>query len=327
MNSPGRRHAVRSIVALALSGSAFVQAGESRFRIGLLWISDGSDQVYLDALRNGLKQLGLVDGQGVAIDRGHLVNRYDELSAAARKLVDSTPDVIVTFGATAAKAVSAATRRIPTVIVIGSDPSQIGLVGSLAHPGGNMTGITLVAQELAIKRLEVLRDLVPRVRSIGAVFSSDGAADSVMISRQVEAGRSLGLKVTALEVRRPDEIDSIAAIARKARVDAISVVSGSMFLANRQRVVNAISKARLPAIYASSAYVEAGGFASYGPNLRAAFERAATFVDRIRKGAKPGDIPVEMPNRVEFVINQMAARGIGLNIPKALLSRADRVID
>ena len=295
-------------------------------RIGLLWIESGSDSTVRTAFREGLRAQGYVDGKNIQIDTQSLVDRYDRLPEAAERLVNKKVDVIVSYGSTATLAASKATSTIPIVVVMGNDPVKMGVVASLSKPGGNVTGVTFISRELNGKRLEILKEVVPRIRRIGVLFNPTSATEGTSVITWEAAARTLNIEVQRVEIRSQNEIDSIISDVTRQRVEALAVVSSTMFVANRKQIVTAIAKTRLPAIYGSPADTDAGGLVSYGPNVVDGFHRAAGYVDKILKGAQPANLPFEQPTKFELAVNLKTAKALGIAIPQSILLRADKVI-
>jgi putative tryptophan/tyrosine transport system substrate-binding protein len=323
-----RRQLLIATSALAaLPSWTFAQKPAAVPRIGVLWLQSGSDSNVLIAFRDGMRALGYVDGKNVRIETQSLVDRYDQLSSAADRLVRAKVDVIVCYGATATLAARKATATIPIVIVTGGDPVTLGVVTTLSKPGGNVTGVTFLAPELDGKRLELLKEVVPKMRSIGMLFNPDSASEVKAITRREVTAQKLGLEVQRVEIRSQGEIAGVIAKVAQQKVDALVVVPSTMFVANRPQIVAAIYKTRLPAIYASSDDTDAGGLISYGPNFTDGLRRAAGYVDKILKGAKPADLPFEQPTKFELVVNLNTAKALAITIPSSILLRADHVIE
>ena len=296
-------------------------------RIGLLWIESGGDANLVDAFREGLSTHGFSDGRNIRIEKHFLVDRYDRLTASAESLVKSKVDVVVSYGATAALAASKATSTIPIVILTGSDPVKLGLVASLSRPGGNATGVTFLSAALHGKRLEILKTVVPGIRRVGEVFNPDSATEAKSFLDWEAAARALNLEAQRVEIRLQSDIDHVIAELPRQRLDALAVAASTMFVANRRQIVAAIAKTRLPAIYASVEDAEAGGLVSYGPDVRDGFRRAAGYVAKILKGARPGDLPFEQAARFQLAVNLKTAKELGIVVPQSILLRADTRIE
>jgi ABC-type uncharacterized transport system substrate-binding protein len=254
----------------------------------------------------------------------------ERLSALAAELVALKVDVIVAAGAPHALAVKQTTRTIPIVFAVAADPVTDGLVTSLARPGGNVTGLSSFGPELVGKRLELLRQAVPGVSRVAVLWQPGGSGertDKDMLKRAEVAARALGVRLQFVEARGPADIDRAFSDMTRERADALIVLGSPMFFAERRRLVDLAAKHRLPALYSARDSVDAGGLMSYGQNFADLFRRAATYVDKILKGAKPADLPVEQPTKFELVINLRTAKALGLTIPPSLLARADQVIE
>jgi putative ABC transport system substrate-binding protein len=310
----------------AIAFSAIAQKDRDVPKIGLLWVGSGSDSFVLAALREGLRAQGYVEGKTILIDTRFLVDGYERLGESADRLVQHKVDVIVCYGVTATLAARKATSVIPIVAITGADLVNVGVTASLSNPGGNVTGVTFLHPQIDGKRLQLLREVVPDIRRVGILLNPASATEARNFTRWREAATTLGLEVEPIEIRVKADIDPVISKISRERIEALGVVGGSMFVANRTQIVAAIAKTRLPAIYGSSDYPEVGGLMSYGPNVAEGFQRAAGHVAKILKGAKPADIPVEQAIKFELAINMKTAKAIGLTIPQALLLRVDEVI-
>jgi ABC-type uncharacterized transport system substrate-binding protein len=272
-----------------------------------------------------LREHGWIDGRNIAIEYRWAEGRTERFAEIAAELVRRKVDVIVTSGG-AVVAAKQATSVIPIVFPMAPDPVSSGLVASLARPGGNVTGLSIQSTELATKRLELIREVVPGLRRL-AIMGNAGSPAAVLEMSEVQAAaRKLGLEVEILEIRRAEDI-APAFESLRDRADALYIGADSLVGANRIRINTLTLGARLPTIYNSREYVELGGLLSYGPSYPDLFRRAAEFVDKILRGAKPGDIPVEQPTKFELIVNQTTAKALGLKIPEAFLLRADEVIE
>jgi putative tryptophan/tyrosine transport system substrate-binding protein len=291
-------------------------------RIGFLsGSSPSSVAARLEAFRQGLRELGYVEGKNIVIEY-----RYADEKQLARELVGLKVDVIVTGGPTSTRAAKEATSTIP--VVMGSDPDPVGngFVASLARPGGNITGLSNFGPELSGKRLELLKEIVPRLSRV-AVLGNSTEPSNAQSSKETElAARAFKVQLQYLDVRGPKDIETAFREARKWRADAVLVLGSGVFNPQRKQIVELAVKSQLPASYSRPEYVEDGGLMTYGPSINDLFRRAATYVDKILKGAKPADLPVEQPTKFEFIINLKAAKQIGLTIPPNVLARADKVI-
>jgi putative ABC transport system substrate-binding protein len=280
-----------------------------------------------EALRQGLREQGWVEGQNITFEDRTTVGDYSRLPDVAAALVRLKVDVIVAWGTTPALAVRKATRTIPIVTTTGSDPVEMGLATSLARPGGNVTGLTNSGRELVGKRIELLKETLPGLSRIAVLWNPESRTQPLSLRDAEAAAKSLGLQVRPAEVRRPEDLEkAFASIAHK-RLEALVLAPSNMFRAHRARIVELAARHRLPATFSDRGFVEAGGLMSYGSDEKAIFRRLADYVDRILRGAKPADLPIEQPTKFELVINLKAAKALGLTIPPSLLLRADQIID
>ena len=297
-------------------------------RIGFLGLNNRSDgSALLDAFLQGLRELGWVEGKNIVIEQRWADGRSDRLPGLAAELVRLKVDVIFAVSTSAAVAAKSATSTSPIVSATMADPVGLGLIASLARPGGNVTGLTYsVGLEIRGKQLELLKAVVPRL-SRAAVLSNPANPSHALSMREVEVvARSLGVRLQLLEVRGLNEFDGAFAAMARERAGALLVVSDPLFDIHRTRLADSAAKSRLPTMYGQRSNSEAGGLMSYGPDLRDNARRSATYVDKILKGAKPADLPVEQPTRFELVINLKTAKALGLTIAPSLLQRADEVI-
>jgi putative ABC transport system substrate-binding protein len=288
--------------------------------------SPSSDAGRLAAFREGLRELGYVEGQNIAIESRWAEGNYDRLPGLAADLVRLKVDVIVTYGTPASHAAKRATGSIPIVMAGAIDPVASGLFTSVARPGGNLTGLSLMAPELVGKQLEILKDVVPKVSRVALLGNPANGGNAPQVRHAQDAARALGMRLQPLKARGPSEIDTAFAAMTNERAGAVIVLVDAMLLDHRTRIADLAARRRLPAVYGLSDHAEAGGLMAYGPNRLDMFRRAATYVDKILKGAKPGDLPVEQPTKFALVINLKTAKAVGLTIPKSLLLRADEVI-
>ncbi|MBI2090619.1 MAG: ABC transporter substrate-binding protein [Deltaproteobacteria bacterium] len=310
-------------VLLALPSSEAQQAKKVP-RIGFL--SGAHVEPFREAFRQGLRELGYVEGQNIAIEWQHADGKVEGLPALAAELVRVKADVIVTGGTPALLAAKDATRTIPIVLCIG-DPVGEGFVASLARPRGNITGLSAISTDLSGKRLELLKETVPGLARVGVLWNRGDQGDAANFKETVAVAQALRLRVQSLEVRSSEDFESVFKAASGGRVHGLIVLPGSLIARHRTRIVALVAKNRLPAVYGNSWWVEAGGLMYYGPNINDLFRRAATYVDKILKGAKPADLPVEQPMKFELVINLKTAKALGIKIPAHLLMEADKVIE
>ena len=293
--------------------------------IGFLGADAAAFSPWTAAFVARMRELGWIEGRTIAIEYRWSEGRPERYAEIAAEFVRLKVDVIVTVGS-AVSTVKQATAVIPIVFAIATDPVGSGLVASLARPGGNVTGLSIQANELAGKRLELLREVVPRFRRL-AIMANVGSPQSMLEMGETQAAaRTLGLEVAPLEIRRAQDI-APAFEALKAQADALYVAGDQLVAANRTRILTFALGARLPTIFGARAYVQAGALMSYGPSFPDLFRRAAEYVDKILRGTKPGDIPVEQPTKFEFILNLTTAKVLGLTIPELFLLRADEVIE
>jgi len=299
-------------------------------RIGYLATSLAVSPVPVEAFRQGLRDLGYVEGRNLVIEIRDTEGKSERFPALAAELVALKVEVIVAPGTPAALAAKQATRTIPIVFPVAVDPVTSGLVTSLARPGGNVTGLSALIPELVGKCLELLTQAVPRVSRVAVLWQPGGLGDRTekdMLQAAEVAARALGVRPQFVEARGPAEFDRAFSDMTRARAGALTVWTSVMFINERRRLVDLAAQNRLPAVYAQREFVDAGGLMAYGPNVADLFRRAATYVDKILKGAKPADLPVEQPTKFELVINMTTAKALGLTIPPSLLGRADHVVE
>ena len=316
-----------SAMLFVLCVSASAQQPTKIPRIGYLTGASFSGQLpRTDAFHQGLRELGYVEGKNIAIEWRYAEGKLDRLPALAAELVRLKVDVIVTGGSTITRAAKEATVTIPIVMAQDNDPVGNGFVASLARPGGNITGLSILAPEISGKQLELLKETVPKLSRV-AVLGNSTLPQYALVLREIElAAGAFGVKLQYLDVLAPRDIEPAFRAASKGRAEAILVLGSSVNFSHRKQIVNLAVKSRLPSIYRSRVFVEDGGLMNYGASFNDLDRRAAIFVDKILKGAKPADLPVEQPTKFEFIINLKAAKQIGLTIPPNVLARADRVI-
>jgi putative ABC transport system substrate-binding protein len=275
----------------------------------------------------GLRQLGYVEGRNIGLERRSAVETPDQLPSVAAELVRLKVDVLVTLGTPATRAAKQATRTIPIVMIAVADPRQTGLVTSFARPGGNITGLTIVGPELAAKRLQLLKEVVPGLSRVAFLWNPANQGTAINFESAKTGARSLGVTLQSVAVRSPAELESAFAAMMRERPDGFMMTADPMHLLQTDRIVDFIARNRLPAIYQVRESVVAGGLMSYGASRADLFRRAATYVDKILKGVKPADLPVEEPTQFELVINLKTAKAIGVTFPALLRSQADEVIE
>ena len=327
-----RREFIALAGGAAVGGSVAANAQQAATiaRIGWLGTNLAAGSHLREAFLQGLRDLGYVEGRNVMIEYRDAEGKFERLPALAAELVALKVDVILVPNTVAALAAKQATSTLPIVFATAGDPVTSGLVTSLARPGGNVTGLSFLAPELVGKCLEQLTQAVPGVSRV-AVLWEPGAyperTEKGMLKEAEVAGRTLGVRLQFVEARRPDDLDQAFSDMTKARSAALTVLASSMFFNERRRLVDLAAKNRLPAVYPWSDFVDAGGLMSYSANVADNYRRAATYVDKILKGAKPGDLPVEQPTKFELVINLKTANALGITVPQTLLARADHVME
>jgi putative ABC transport system substrate-binding protein len=320
----------RSIVWLLLTVSVITvvpaQAQEAKKipRVGYLTLASLSSNLpRREAFLEGLRNLGYVEGQNIVIEYRYAESKAERLAELATELVRLKVDVIVAGGTQVNVAAKKATGTIPIVMANADDPVGSGLVESLARPSRNVTGLSSMSKELSGKRLELFREAFPKVRSLAVIWYT---ASNPAFRETEAAAQTLGFKIRSLEVRGPADLDSTFALITRERADGFFPVTSAFMSANRKRVVEFAAKNRLPSVYSNREYVDDGGLMSYAANVHEMHRRAATYVDRILKGAKPADLPVEQPTEFELIVNLKTAKQIGVTIPASVLAQADKVI-
>jgi ABC-type uncharacterized transport system substrate-binding protein len=296
-------------------------------RIGFLSVNSFADNAArIEAFRYGLRELGYAEGRNIVIEWRSAEGKFDRLLALATDLVNLKVDVIVSYGPTPTRVAKKATATIPIVMGFDGDPVGSGMVASLARPGGNITGLSSLAPELSGKQLELLKEIVPKLSRVAVLGNSDEPGNAHALKEMELATGAFNIQLQYQDVLNLKDIESSFQAASQQRAGAVLVLAGPVMSPHRTEVVKLAAKNRLPAMYYRSDYVEAGGLMTYSTSFTDLFRRAATYVDKILKGAKPGDLPVEQPTKFELVINLKAAKQIGLTIPQNVLARADRVI-
>jgi putative tryptophan/tyrosine transport system substrate-binding protein len=319
------------LTLLFLATGTFTQAQQSRKvpRIGFLSGQSLSTFVSArtEAFRQGLRELGYVEGKNIVIEWRYAEGKLDRLPALAAELVRLKVDAIVTSGPTPTSAAKEATSTIPIIMAQVNDPVGNGFVASLARPGGNITGLSTLAPEISGKQLELLKEIVPKLSRVAVFGTSTMPGNAQSLKEADLAAKAFGVKLQYVDVLSPKDIESAFRAASKGRAEAVLAMMASAVVGDhRTEIIDLAAKSRLPVIYQFSSYVEAGGLMTYGVNITDLDRRAATYVDKILKGTKPADLPVEQPTKFEFIINLKAAKQIGLTIPPNVLARADKVI-
>jgi ABC-type uncharacterized transport system substrate-binding protein len=309
--------------------AGWAQQGGKKHTIGIL--SAGNETAVIPTLNvaffEALRELGWVEGKNIVFEHRYADNRLERLPELAADLVRLKVDVIAAAGTLAPLAAKRATTVIPIVMTAAGDPLGSELVASLARPGGNVTGMSLMAPDLGAKRLELLKEFLPRLSRVAVLWNAANPY-SVLVFKETQAGgRTLGIEVRSLEVRGPDDFDSAFEAVRGLRPDALITVEDPLTADHRTRIAAFASRQQLPSLHGIREFVTAGGLISYGANLADLFRRAAYYVDKILRGAKPADLPVQQPTKFEMVINRKTAKALGLDMPPSLLARADEVIE
>jgi putative ABC transport system substrate-binding protein len=316
-----------AVFPLAVPLAAEAQAPVKVPRIGFLSVLSLTNNPHdLEAFRQGLRELGYIEGQNIAIEYRFAEGRPERLPALAAELVRLKVDVIVTAAPAAPEAAQRATNTIPIVFAVVGDPVAVGLVASVARPGGNITGLSSMASEVVGKQLELLKEVAPKVSRMAVLQNPSNQAHRFVLRQAEGAARTLGLQLHIVQAGTPAEIEAAFATMSSQHAGGVLVLRDSFFLAQRAQIAALAAKDRLPSVYGLKEQVEAGGLMAYGASTPPMYRRAAAYVDKILKGAKPADLPVEQPTKFELVINLKTAKALGLTIPQSLLQRADEVI-
>jgi putative ABC transport system substrate-binding protein len=316
-----------AVILLAVAVVAQAQLPARILRIGILINTTASLQsTQVEAFRRRLRELGYVEGKNILIEYRYAEGKLERLPDLAAELVRLKVDVIVASAPRAVFAAKNASATIPIVFAVATDPVGLGLVSSLARPGGNITGLSLMAPDLDGKRLELLKEAFPKVARVAFLWFPGGPTGNLALTDMEAVANALGVKLQSLEVRSLNDFESAFGRAKREGAQALITTPHSLITTQQRQVLEFAAKNRLPAMYPASEFVEAGGLMSYGSNYADLWRRAADFVDKILKGAKPADLPVEQPIKFEFMINLKTAKALGLTIPPNVLARADRVI-
>ena len=324
----------REFIALLGLGSAaaalpLAAAAQPKIpRIGFMGNSTAALEAnLLDAFREGLQELGYEEGRNIIIEYRWADGKYDRFPALVAELIAAKVDAIVTAGTPAALAVKKATTTVPLVMVAVGDPVGTGLVPSLARPGGNLTGLSSVAPDLEGKRLQLLREVVPALSHVAMFINSLNPFHISSMKQARTAAQAMGIKLQLHDIRKSEDLDDAFAAIRKERPDALLILADRVFLHNRERMMDFTREQRLPNVNAYKELVEVGGLMSYGPSYEDMHKRAAIYVDKILKGAKPADLPIEQPSKFTFIINLKTAKALGVTVPSQLLGLADQLIE
>jgi putative ABC transport system substrate-binding protein len=305
------------------------QTGDTTYRIGLLFLNpaeSGRDNVA--AFQQGLQERGWIEGRNVRFESRYAAGRVDRLPSLAKELVQANVDVIVTSSSVTTRAAAGVTKTIPIVMAASADALREGLVTSLAHPGGNITGMTFLAgTEFVGKQLELLNDIAPTAHRVAVLTNPSNASHAAFAKDLRVAARTLGKELQMVEARYPDQLEGSFAAMLKGRAAALLVLTDSLFFGQRRSIVELAAASGLPAMYSQREFVDAGGLVSYGPNLPDMFRHAAAHVDKVLRGAKPADLPVEQPTKFELAINLRTAKALALPIAQSMLLRADQIIE
>jgi putative ABC transport system substrate-binding protein len=317
-----------ALTAVCLSATTLNVHGQPQgrtYRVGVLLYSSPTADPNLPVLREALRARGYVEGRNLTLEFRYAEGKPERLKALAEELAQVRPDLIYAFGGDVVPYAKSATQTIPIVGMMSLDPVRAGIVPSLAHPGGNLTGFTFLLSELAGKRLEFLREVMPRLSRVAVVWNPDHP-DPDFKDTQAAASR-LGIRLQSIEVRKPDDFDGALAMATRDRAEAVIVVSSRLMNLRQSQLLDFAAKSRIPIATGWGAWVQNGALLSYGPNIDEIVRQSASHVDKILRGAKPADLPIEQPTRFELVLNLRTARTLNLTVPQSLLARADRVIE
>jgi putative ABC transport system substrate-binding protein len=321
-----------AIVALAVaalaSPTASSQDANRVWKVGILWHAAGpaEEEVFLRPFLEGMRELGYVEGRNLVLDQTYVDEHYERFPAKAEELVARKVDVILASMAPAAVAARKVTRTVPIVFATSGDPVKLGLVDSMSRPGGNATGLTLFYPELSAKYAELMRELVPSITRVAVLLNPVNVDHPIGMKELEKTAQGLGLQLVTVEAKAPEEFPAAFAAAAKAKVGGLIVLGDAMYRINRKALVELAAANRLPAIYGPRDFAVDGGLLTCGVRIPGNFRRSAVFVDKILKGAKPGDLPVERPYNIEIVVNMKTAAKLGITVPESLLLRASEVM-
>jgi len=322
---PSRRKFLTALSALLPAPLAALAQPKDAARIGVLLFSNPQTDPNLATFRRGLRELGYIEGRNIVLEYRFADGKPQRLPQLAAELAALKPGLIFVLGGDVVDSAKNATRTIPIVMAVSNDPVEAKVVSNLARPGENITGVTFVSSELAGKRLQFLKEAMPSLSRVSVMWNPDHRDGEITATQS--ASRTLGIRVQSLAVREAADFDGAFREATSARAEALIVVTGRLTLVNLRRILDFAAANRLPVASGWGPWAEGGGLLSYGPDVDAAVRRAATYVDKVLKGANPGDIPIERPTTFELAVNLKTARTLGLTIPQSLLLRADRVIE
>ena len=310
---------------LAAPLAAWAQQASKIPRVGVLLFGTPETDPFLRSFHAGLRDLGHIEGKTIALEYRYAGGKPERLPDLARDLVGTKPNVIFALGGDVAPSVRTATSTIPIVAAVSIDPVQAGLVATLARPGGNLTGVTFVSSDLAAKRMQLLKEMAPTIARVGVLWNPDHIDPEYRETQA--AGRALGVEVHSLEVRGAGDLERAFRTAAAARVEATVMISSRLLLLNQQTITELATRNRMMLVGGFGAWPQAGALFSYGPDIDLLMRHAATYVDKVLKGTRPGDLPILQPTKFELVINLKTAKALGLTIPPSLLQRADQVIE
>ena len=313
-----------SVLLVALNGPRQAGASERIPRVGILFIG-GKDQPHLESFKQGLRERGYTEGKNIIFVYRYAEGKQERLADLAAELVREKVDAIVTTAAISAMAVRRITQTLPIVMTTGN-PLEEGLAASLAKPGGNVTGLSVMSSDMSVKRLELLKESFPKKTRVAALWSPREREAVIGFKETEDPAKALSLRLHPLEIKSADDIDRAFRAMTKARDQAIVIILSPLATLNSKRIVELALKHRLPGIYPTRQFVEEGGLMAYGPLIGDLYRRAATYVDKILKGTKPADLPIEQPMKFDFIVNLKAAKQIGVTVPPNVLVRADKVI-
>ena len=323
-----RREFITFLGSVAAAWPLAASAQSKIPRIGFMGNSTAALEANLiDAFREGLREHGYEEGRNIVIEYRWADGKYDQFPALVAELIAAKVDAIVTAGTPAALAIKRATTTVPLVMVAVGDPVGTGLVPSLARPGGNLTGLSSIAPDLEGKRLQLLREVVPALSHVAMFINSLNPFHVSSMRQARAAAQAMGIKLQLHDIRKSEDLDDAFAAIRKERPDALLILADRVFLHNRERMMDFTKEQRLPNVNAYKELVEVGGLMSYGPSYEDMHKRAAIYIDKILKGAKPADLPIEQPSKFTFIINLKAAKALGVTVPSQLLGLADQLIE